>query len=760
MPDNSRPLEHDRAEPVPPNLSTLTTKRPQTPSQTTSNLQPVTPIISPNHSSPTRDWITNPITSNSPCHSTFSPTHQDPGEEKIGAGNPLTGFVTDDQSMFLALDDIQLGALMPEFVDFAMFMDSVSIPTHPFSPTYQPLPVFPPDLGLPSPVSFENNRDSTEAEWARESERPLVFAPASASNITDSALSQFGSRLPSLQPEDQQPLPVSHHHATRQKKRQLFVSTECRQRIVDELANFTGFIGNSFVLPSRHALSRFIGGYFNTFHDHYPFLHVSTLQMENISVELILAIAALGARYTREPDIGLELFHTARAVVLERIQRYRITRSVDLPGEPFQGDSLSVGNIRREAIPDSDKTSTEDNSRIEMIQTLLLLIAIATWYKHQPTASDALSMRSVLDLLVREDGISWVHESQPEDWQSWIRFETRKRTQLIVFCFFNIHTIVFDIPPMMLTSELHINLPCSEREWKAGTEQEWRDSQRKFSFPQHDFQETFEGLFSNNSSSMNDTGFSSLGGYVLIHAVIQQIWLVRNTRLFHQQRDRSGLSSEEVNMFEEALRRWASYWEQNQECSMDPLSPHGPVAFTSTALLRLAYIRLNLNSGLVRSISSWDHHSIAKSFHQSPPVQRSNALTRAALHCAHALSVPVKLGINYIAQTQVIYWSNQHALCSLECAVLLAKWLESVVVPNPTPPLTAAEEKLLDFVVQLVAETAYNVSCEEILQRKESLSAITVRLWARLYQSSSVWEMVDLIGRSLNTYADLLECKN
>lgn len=138
-------------------------------------------------------------------------------------------------------------------------------------------------------------------------------------------------------------------------------------------------------------------------------------------------------------------------------------------------------------------------------------------------------------------------------------------------------------------------------------------------------------------------------------------------------------------------------------------------------------------------------------------VQRSDKLARAALHCAHALSSPVKLGINYVAQTQLIHWSNQHALCSLECAVLLAKWLQQVTSAEPSPPLDTSEHKVLDFVVELVAEAGYKVSCEKILRERSRLSAKTVKLWARLYQSNSVWETVNLIGQSLSIYAELLE---
>ena len=190
---------------------------------------------------------------------------------------------------------------------------------------------------------------------------------------------------------------------------------------------------------------------------------------------------------------------------------------------------------------------------------------------------------------------------------------------------------------------------------------------------------------------------------------------------------------------------------------MDPLSPYGPVAFNSVALLRLAYIRLNMDLGPVRSLGSWDPALIARSIHNSPAGGRSKRLARAALHAAHALSIPVKLGINYVTRTQIIQWSNQYAICSLECAILLAKWLESVISPDVAPPLTTAETGVLEFVVDLVAEAEYKTSRRQVLDDGGRLDAKIVRLWARLYQSESVWQMVNIIGETLNLYADLLE---
>ncbi|KAM0451997.1 hypothetical protein ACHAPV_009720 [Trichoderma viride] len=397
---------------------------------------------------------------------------------------------------------------------------------------------------------------------------------------------------------------------------------------------------------------------------------------------------------------------------------------------------------------------------IQILETVLLLVAITTW-SEPGSASDALSMRSMLDCLIREEEGLLVHQEPHNDWESWIRYENIKRILFVAFCFLNMHTIVFDLPPIMWANEVNVDLPSCEKEWRAQSEEEWESIRKIVAQTGPNFRNAFRGLFSGITETherlkMNQSSFSSLGGCALIHALIQQIWLVRNVRL-PLQRPEDHLSADQMSAFENALRTWAIHWEHNQESSMDPLSPHGPIAFTSTALMRLAYIRLNMNLGPIRYLSSWNPRLIAESLHASPSIQRSERVTQAALHCAHALSIPVKLGLSYIAETQVRFWSNQHALCSLECALLLSKWLECVTVKDPSPPLTQAETRLLEFVAQLVAETEYRVGSGKVHKRNIFLSVQTVRLWARLYQSKSVWEVVTLIGASLNIYADLLE---
>ncbi|KAJ5303248.1 hypothetical protein N7476_010047 [Penicillium atrosanguineum] len=485
-------------------------------------------------------------------------------------------------------------------------------------------------------------------------------------------------------------------------------------------------------LPSRHALSRCLTGYLTGFHDHYPVVHKPTHDVESMGAPLFLSMAALGARYCREPDTSMRLYQLAKPVTIEHFRRV------------FQSGTTPAAN------------AALDIDTFETTQALLMLISVSSWFINDPPYHEALSIRSMMGMLLRKDGLNRLPDHD-DSWASWIWRERVKRLKLIVFCFFNIHTIVFDIPPVILTEEMTLDLPCSEKEWQAPTAEIWQ-AERRQSLLEPKFQDALSSLFSPNSEIEQ---FSSLGGYVLIHALLQDIWFMTKANrlaLSRYNRLRPAIApTADLIAVEQALERWCQCWERNQESSIDPLSPHGPLSFTSAALLRLAYIRLNADCGSTRQLQTWDPVQIATSLKDNLHVLRGDRLTRAALHCAHALSTPVKLGIGFVAHSQVALWSNQHALCSLECAVLLAKWLEAVTVPHPDPGLTEQEARLRDFVLEMVMEVQHGVSREWLLATNTRLSVAVTRLWARLFTADYIWEMVNLIGRSLNSYADLLE---
>jgi hypothetical protein len=663
------------------------------------------------------------------------------------------------ETSWFATPHVEMGGAL------SSFLDNIALPSHQFSNFFnfeQPLPFYSPDPLPDTPIA---GPESSQHQLPLSQHTQSVDATSEVA--PHDSLTQFGSRLPSLQPEDhvgsaelmRDVAATAPAAAAIQHGGPLLltnVSIEARSALISKLASFAALVPPDFKIVSRHALSRYMTGFIAGFHEHLPFLHLPSMSIETASVELVLALAAIGAQYCREPEKGLEIFKVAKAICIERIRR-RDESSLRRLGLVFDHDA---NDNEVEVTDDND-----DGNSIETAQALLILMAMATWFERRPPAREAPAIRSLLETLIRDEGLTTSSLPDTVSWTDWIEAEGAKRTKFVIFAFFNLHSIVFDIPPMILSRKIDMDLPCMEAEWKSPTEAAWRET-RRHCIPEPKFLETLNGLFRGNNGNgtlENRPRFSSLGSYILIHALIQHIWLTQE--LFRGQpsgdpSNGSHIPASSVTTLEAALKAWQFCWERNPESSVNPLSPHGPLAFNSTALLRLAYIRINIDTGPIRSLGSCNPVSIAASIRAAPPVARSKRMTRAALHCAHALSIPIKLGINSIAHTR-LFWSIQHALCSLESALLLTKWLESV-----TPyvgrrvedgGLSEAEGRLLGFVLEMVAETEWAAPEQELLRDEKSLSAVVVRIWARLFRSDDIWEMVDVIRRSLEVYADMLD---
>ncbi|KAF1972730.1 hypothetical protein BU23DRAFT_589973 [Bimuria novae-zelandiae CBS 107.79] len=647
------------------------------------------------------------------------------------------------------------GAGLGESLDsLAAFLDNEPLTSYRLSSlinTEQPMPFFSPDS-----LGYGN-------EFLAHAGTPLAstLAPQTQADNTHT-FSRFGSRLPSLQPED-----FSRHNGRRSFSD---ISLDDRQKMVEKLKEFSSVIPVGFRLPTRLAFCRYLAAYINGFHEHMPFLHIPTMSVDTCSIELLLALAAIGAQYTFEGERGVELFNVSRAIATHRIRRRdarvgEIHRKADSDRASSHGPGVTsvlhspvhvpstVGPL---GLPTGADDSPAGEDLMQTAQALLLLMALCTWAKHKEILREALAIQSVLATLIRDDGL----ESEPVrhelSWEEWLRRETIKRTKFIVYGFSNLHCIVYNIPPFILTSEVKLMLPCSAAEFKASTEAAWWEA-RRCAAPEIDFQDALQKLFSKNGRDVTERNSSS-GNYALIHALIQHIFFVR--QVVHCRFDGSReLSQDDVVSLENALRNWQIGWKNNPESSLDPMSPNGPVAFNSTALLRLAYIRLYVDTA-GRALETRDPMLIANAFRAGPAIRRSPKITRAVLHSAHALSIPVKIGYRLVAKTQSFIWSIQHSLCTLECAYLMSKWLEALSTPSPEPPVTEDERRITAIVKSMLDETEFALPPEIIVDSPayiKYLSAGVLRVWATIFKGAQTWAIVDVIGSALNLYADMLE---
>jgi hypothetical protein len=83
----------------------------------------------------------------------------------------------------------------------------------------------------------------------------------------------------------------------------------------------------------------------------------------------------------------------------------------------------------------------------------------------------------------------------------------------------------------------------------------------------------------------------------------------------------------------------------------------GPIPFTSVAFLALASVRLHLDLGEHCRLESCDPLVMAVNLHKVRPPTRGPELATALLHSVHALSLPVRMGVNYVSRSQMFFWS-------------------------------------------------------------------------------------------------------
>ena len=288
---------------------------------------------------------------------------------------------------------------------------------------------------------------------------------------------------------------------------------------------------------------------------------------------------------------------------------------------------------------------------------------------------EALSLQSQLAVLVREEGLIG-EPNQAVDWETWIRYEAGTRTKLIAYCFFNLCSIAYNMAPSLLTSEVNLFLPSPSRLWRAANGWQWQEARQSYPNIEIPLQDAFSRLLHRPSQGPPSL-VTSLGNYVLIHALIQHIFLLKQTSFarlspfdYHR-----GLKEIDIDEVSQALRVWTIGFEQHRQMRANEAGQQvaggdslagGPVEFNSTALLRLAYIRLYTDLSPSRGLETRDHVFIATMISDAPLLMRGPHLGRAIVQAIHALSMLVKIGVNYVARTKSLEWSMQHSRKSLQ----------------------------------------------------------------------------------------------
>ncbi|OQE25149.1 hypothetical protein PENSTE_c006G05042 [Penicillium steckii] len=530
----------------------------------------------------------------------------------------------------------------------------------------------------------------------------------------------------------------------------LTVTNQHRDRLLREIG-LSAVSNDDMVLPSHHSLTRFINGFFDGFYPHVPIVHIPTFTIDDCHPEIFLAMSALGAQYRHEHRKAISLFWAARSILQQKCRGNERSR---LQGDVSrQSDSHGSRNLH------GDKNMRD-------ARCALLLICFATWQGEENITREAFDLQSFLARSIREGQLEETTET-PEvalDWYSWVRRESERRLKLFSFAFLNLQSIAFGSPPVILSDEMNIRLPCTCLEWIAPNEKKWSVVRKSVPQEQMMLQEALSQLM-NAHLEPHATAFqiipSPLANYILLHALIQKILVAYQAFRLCDDGSKTFMNGQKEAM-RNMLHAWTSSWQRAPESSLDPRNPNGPVTFTSTALLGLAYVRLGLDLGAHKVLGSRNPREIANRIMGIPRLPPGPHLLPAILHATHALSIPVRLGINFVARSHAFVWSIQHSLCGLEFAIFLSKWLICISDCQTRGPLNEHQYRLVSWISDIVEEGRTSGD-EDLWPQPLDLSDCVymafavVRLWARLIKGNGQWAILKLIGDGLDIYADTCE---
>jgi hypothetical protein len=237
-------------------------------------------------------------------------------------------------------------------------------------------------------------------------------------------------------------------------------------------------------------------------------------------------MCAAGAQYCFERQSAERLFRVAKAIVFERIRQEE---------SHFGPQTLAFIASTNMLSPAASRTASRSGpwAPLDMAKTLLILVGFATW-ERKDLLQQAFALRPLLVQCLRDNGLK--EESIPTSasgprsamWDQWVQRESCRRTKLVAFCYINVHSIAYNIHPLLWSSEMHLKLPCCTLEWQASSAAQWAMLQREGKEDQMAFQQALSILLQGTVGVESVRPIPSpIGNYILLHALLQRIHVVR-----------------------------------------------------------------------------------------------------------------------------------------------------------------------------------------------------------------------------------------
>ena len=539
-----------------------------------------------------------------------------------------------------------------------------------------------------------------------------------------------------------------------------------------DVAKYAQVLPLNFALPSRHTVSHYLERTINSLYRHQPCVHVPTFKVRESLLELILAMCAVGAQLRFESQAGVSAFHASKAILLWRLRDDGEESVVPMHQPPLRHQlaatktssmhSLSPTSTAQRSFQPNDSAQPQFSGvehrsqaamilparkqRLQRMQAILTLMSFGSWGPRE-SLSDAIMLQTLLAMLVRQEGFGLGSEStiveggtRLERWHAWIELESWRRIKTVSYYFINLQSLAYNAVPQLTTAELQCNTPGSANEWTATSAPQWEETHASSTITSVPFQTAFQCLFRRDwddgvtGNSQGRPSISALGNYALIMGILQCIFFLRQRHPVPFAWDTdideatgSSLRTGDIRSIIHALHRWQLLWEKCPESTIEPETSASPISFNAIACLRLAWIRIYADLGPSRNLATRDPNLIAQVFTSGPPLRRHPQLTPVILQAIHALSVPIRLGIRFVARSQTMFWSVNQSMCVLECAVVLSKWFDALASSIDYGRITKQERSMLLMLRAMVLESGFfteaDLSALSIAAERRSLAS-------------------------------------
>ncbi|KXJ89487.1 hypothetical protein Micbo1qcDRAFT_122093 [Microdochium bolleyi] len=543
------------------------------------------------------------------------------------------------------------------------------------------------------------------------------------------------------------------------------------------LALFTSHQGDAdkFRLPSRPTVSRYVASWARSFHPHLPVLHLPTNDFDSKSSILLLTIAAVGSFYVFEHSNGYPMLFFSRSIIWEALQaRYHKSSRHLLRSVPNFAKVSSRSNDTPAESADDPPMSAEPCD-MELLQAMLILVMTMTWLD-RPLAHEATALASQLAQLTREALAKAKSKPDLTSWHTWALEEERVRTIYSAYFTLNLVTISLNVVPLIPSSEIILPLPCSESEFKAPTADSWLAIKRPDTQPgQMTFDQCVKHLLRGHSLPPRSPP-TEYGHYLLMQSLLIQVYFERQSSSCLLSPS-STIPPSTIAVYDAAMTAWQPRRDPAIDSALDPSALNGPLAFNSTAMLRLAHVHLTADIQAHSSLAERDPAILVRAFHRDKNTLDLHAphLHQGLMHAINALRIPIRVGVAFVASGRTGHWSVQHAISNFSCALLLTQWLDKVhelVVSSISSGssgsggdgilagLSPEQRYLLSTVERLVEETHLEASLgarDDYPRRIRRVAGAALRLWAETCKGAQVYEIVHVAGATLAMAADALE---